>query len=204
MKGKIALSLGAVGAFVAGGVATESTTRPASASTNYWFYNYDVCAYAGASDVCLWYTGGYDMRYGTLSMTTRGANKTRAGAGYGNSTNRCASSQGPLPSGVYGVVEHTDNRSAGSINGRTWYLTDKRCNASNPSSTLRTELFIHTEETSSQGQYCPTSGDDQFCWEDDNDYLSNGCIKVSYKDVQFVDNEWHNYKDGAAYVTVDA
>ena len=58
---------------------------------------------------------------------------------------------------------------------------------------MRFGLFIHTEETKTNGQHCPTSGDDPYCWEGSNDYYSDGCVKVSHPSgVSTVHNWWHN------------
>ena len=57
----------------------------------------------------------------------------------------------------------------GTIKGRVFYLSNKPC----WNGTWRSELFIHSEETAAQGQYCPTAYDDPFCWEGDYDYHSS-------------------------------
>ena len=97
----------------------------------------------------------------------------RAGSGF--TTNECQVGAGWLPAGTYNLVGHWNHYDGSKIKGRVWQLSDKRC----WNGTLRTELFIHSEETADNGQYCPTSGDDPFCWEGDSDYVSLGCIKLS-------------------------
>lgn len=122
-------------------------------------------------------------------------------AGSGQNTNACDSSAydgvgGWLPGGWYTLLGHYDNYNGSKIKGRVWYWEDKGCNGG--TGTLRSELFTHSEETANQGQYCPTAGDDPFCWEGWTDYYSNGCIKLAHaypwpSDVAQADNLWHGY-----------
>src|SRR6266550_501060 len=59
------------------------------------------------------------------------------------------------------------------------------------------------------GWYCPTAGDDPYCWEGVYDYQSNGCIKVSRagypSDLRLVHDGWHgksaDYRHG--YFTIN-
>lgn len=99
-------------------------------------------------------------------------------AGSGSTTDACQKNYGWIPDGWYNLKSpgHIHHFAGSAIQGRIWRLSDKACHTG----VLRTELFIHTEETSSNGQSCPTGGDDPFCWEGENDYYSNGCIKLSH------------------------
>jgi hypothetical protein len=73
------------------------------------------------------------------------------------------------------------------------YLSNK---VSATTGATRTGLFIHTEETPSNGQYNPTSGADPQCWEGPGDYVSRGCIKLSYPyDIDAAHWYW-NYRGG--------
>jgi hypothetical protein len=111
-------------------------------------------------------------------------------AGSGQSKNDCRSSVGWLPAGYYSILMHSDSYGGSKIRGRVWQLTDKACNGG--AGTLRTQLFIHSEENSSRGQTCGPAGTDYpFCWEGPNDYYSEGCIKVSHADMAVVDSDWH-------------
>ena len=114
----------------------------------------------------------------------------RAGSGSG-STDECATGRGWLPAGWYDLKGHWDNYDGSKIKGRAWLLQNKQC----WNGTWRTELFIHSEETASNGQSCPTAGDDPFCWEGDSDYASAGCIKVSRagnpSNLALVHTNWH-------------
>ena len=118
-----------------------------------------------------------------------GTQRWRAGSGV--STDACWIGHGWLPVGYYDLHGHWDNYN-GSIAGRVFYLQNKPC----WNGTWRTELFVHSEETAGQGQYCPTAGDDPYCWEGDYDYYSNGCIKVSRagfpSDLRLVHDGWHS------------
>ena len=114
-------------------------------------------------------------------------------AGSGTSTNECYLGHGWLPAGWYDIVAHVDHYDASRIKGRVWRLSDKRCFGG--TGTLRTELFIHSEETAADGQYCPSAYDDPFCWEGASDYYSNGCIKLAHappypSDIADADNDW--------------
>jgi hypothetical protein len=125
-------------------------------------------------------------------------------AGSGTSTNECAVGQGWLPTGWYDIVGHFDRYGGSKIQGRAWQLSDKRC--SGGTGNLRTELFIHSEETSDNGQYCPTAYDDPFCWEGDFDYYSNGCIKLAHaqpypSDIAKADNDWDWWDGRSGYFT---
>jgi hypothetical protein len=108
--------------------------------------------------------------------------------GSGTSTNACWINRGWLPGGWYDLWGHWNNYDGSAIKGRVFRLQDKAC----WNGTLRTELFIHSEETAGNGQYCPTPYDDPFCWEGDFDYYSSGCIKVNHwGDLAYLHSGWH-------------
>jgi hypothetical protein len=109
-------------------------------------------------------------------------------AGSGSGTDECRVGVGWLPAGWYDLWGHWDHYDGAKIKGRVFWLQNKQCY----NGTWRTELFIHSEETAANGQYCPTAGDDPFCWEGDFDYYSQGCIKVSHGDIGSVHTAWHN------------
>lgn len=140
----------------------------------------------------MWYKPGTSATGGTLyrykSYTNSGGQQ--AGSGNGpNWNNPCISFQGRLSNGWYNSANgHHVNNKDNLIKGRVWGLTDKACSTG----ILRTELFIHTEETKNNGQDCPTSGDDPYCWEGASDFTSNGCVKVSHPEgVATLHNWWH-------------
>jgi hypothetical protein len=112
-------------------------------------------------------------------------------AGSGTSTDACWIGHGWLPAGRYDLNGHWDYYNGSAIKGRVFYLQNKQC----WNGTWRTELFIHSEETADQGQYCPTVYDDPFCWEGDSDYYSAGCIKLSRagfpSDLRLAHDAWH-------------
>jgi hypothetical protein len=125
-------------------------------------------------------------------------------AGSGTSTDACWIGHGWLPSGWYDLNGHWDNYNGSSIRGRVFYLQNKPC----WNGTWRTELFVHSEETADQGQYCPSVYDDPFCWEGDSDYYSNGCIKLSRagspSDLRLMHDGWHSrsgdYRHGSFWI----
>ena len=94
-------------------------------------------------------------------------------AGSGSGTNACQTNNW-IPIGGYSVIFHSDNYAGSLIQGRVWRLSDYQCS----NGVRRTDLFVHSQETSSQGQQCP-SGYPDLCWDTDNDYYSFGCIKVA-------------------------
>lgn len=104
----------------------------------------------------------------------------RSGSGSG-SNDPCLTGQGRLPAGWYDTAWEDFGRSKNDlIKGRVIGIQNMQC----PSGQWRIELFMHTEETATNGQSCPTSGDDPYCWEgvsgSINDWKSDGCIKVAH------------------------
>jgi hypothetical protein len=97
-------------------------------------------------------------------------------AGSGTSQNECMRGSGWLPGGWYSQWGHWNHYDGSAIEGRVWWVQDKYCA---DGVTKRTELFIHSEETSANGQHCTSSYDDPFCWERTADYYSLGCIKLA-------------------------
>lgn len=95
-------------------------------------------------------------------------------AGSGTTKNVCEKGKGWLPNGEYTVEHMVKTWGNAVVQGHVWYLSDKKC--SSTSSTVRTELFIHS------------SGIEGTPWTS-SDYASNGCIKVSQLD---------RYKSGSA------
>ena len=117
-------------------------------------------------------------------------------AGSGSGTDACQHNNW-IPLGDYDVLWHDDNYPGSKIQGRVWRLSDYQCS----NGVRRSELFVHSEETSGQGQSCGPSGTDYpFCWESDHDYYSLGCVKLARRptpsDLGRVDNFVHAY--GAA------
>jgi hypothetical protein len=130
-----------------------------------------------------------------------------AGDGYGNWTGylRAGSGSGTdacqhnnwIPLGYYAVPWHDDYYAGSAVQGRVWRLSDYQCS----NGVRRTELFVHSEETSQQGQSCGPAGTDYpFCWEGAHDYYSYGCIKIARQpvpsDLRVVNAFVHGY--GAA------
>lgn len=106
---------------------------------------------------------------------------------------------GWLPSGWYSIRGHWNNYAGSAIFGRVWYLSDKR---SVTTGAMRTQLFIHTEESSANGQYNPTAGDDPQCWEGAIDYRSLGCVKVAWgADMNSVHSHWTSLGGSTAHYT---
>ena len=94
-------------------------------------------------------------------------------AGSGSGTNACEHNNW-IPIGGYNVLFHSDSYAGSLIQGRVWRLSDYWCS----NGVVRSDLFVHSQETYWQGQQCP-SGYPDFCWDTDSDYYSLGCIKVA-------------------------
>jgi peptidoglycan hydrolase-like protein with peptidoglycan-binding domain len=99
-------------------------------------------------------------------------------AGSGTMTNECTTAKGWLPTATYSIGGHWRNYNGSLVKGYAIRLADKRCN--NGKGTLRTELFIHSEMTSSGGQ----GSTEARRWDGVNDYKSNGCIKRHPNDIK--------------------
>jgi hypothetical protein len=115
----------------------------------------------------------------------------RAGSGYfRNSTNACAKNRGWLPNGRYRPALFSDYH-GNVIKGRAIYLGQKAC----ANGTVRTALFIHTEQ-GDRSRQCPDRPGDQACrWEypRNNDYRSYGCIKMSPGDLRALTRLWRQH-----------
>jgi hypothetical protein len=161
-------------------VLTVSFSIPATAGAYQWFiYWRNNSLINGSIDY-------------NCSASTCNSPMLRAGSGSG--MNACQTNNW-IPIGSYNISFHDDHYAGSKIQGRVWRLADYQCS----NGVRRTELFVHSEETSSQGQYCPTSGDDPFCWEGVNDYYSDGCVKVArmpvtngYSDLGRLDSWVHS------------
>ena len=157
----------AVATLLAIGVQTALIVAPAGALTSGWF-QFDRKTNTNSP---LWWFHSNDGR--------QTATYTGYRAGSGSSTDECWVGKGWLPGGWYDMWGHWNNYNGGQIFGRVWRLSDHTCRNG---STRRTELFIHTEETSNDGQNCNSEPQ---CWDGANDYYSAGCIKVSWPRLGF-------------------
>ena len=123
--------------------------------------------------------------------TTVDRREWRAGSGYfRDSTNSCAKNRGWLPNGGYQPRLARDYQ-GNLIKGRAIYLGNHRCH----NGTMRTDLFIHTEQGAGSRQ-CPNRKGDQLCrWEYPayNDYRSYGCIKLSPGDLEQLYDAWRSF-----------
>jgi hypothetical protein len=117
----------------------------------------------------------------------------RAGSGFTkDSTNACRKNDGWLPNGGYQPRLYA-NYWGSLIKGRAIGLGQKRC----ADGTVRTDLFIHTEQGDANRQ-CPDRKGDQVCrWEYPriNDYRSFSCIKLSPRDLAELDAAWRRHFD---------
>jgi hypothetical protein len=117
----------------------------------------------------------------------------RAGSGFTrSSTNACRKNDGWLPNGGYQPRLHA-NYWGSLIKGRAISLGAKRC----ADGTLRTDLFIHTEQGDHNTQCADRQGDQVCRWEYPriNDYRSLGCIKMSPGDLKQLYDAWTRHFD---------
>jgi hypothetical protein len=117
----------------------------------------------------------------------------RAGSGFTpHSTNACKKNDGWLPNGGYRPRLHA-NYWGSLIKGRAISLGAKQC----ADGTLRTDLFIHTEQGDRNTQCADRPGDQVCRWEYPkiNDYRSFGCIKLSPGDLRELYDAWTRHFD---------
>jgi hypothetical protein len=117
----------------------------------------------------------------------------RAGSGFtATSTNACRKNDGWLPDGGYQPRLHA-NYWGSLIKGRAISLGQKQC----ADGTMRTDLFIHTEQGDRNAQCADQPGDQVCRWEYPkiNDYRSFGCIKLSPRDLRELYDAWTRHFD---------
>ncbi|QNN51714.1 hypothetical protein [Nocardioides mesophilus] len=117
----------------------------------------------------------------------------RAGSGFTrDSTDPCRRNDGWLPDGRYRPRLHA-NYWGSLIKGRAIYLGNKAC----ADGTLRTDLFIHTEQGDRSRQCADRPGDQVCRWEYPkiNDYRSYGCVKVSPRAMHELFDAWRAHFD---------
>jgi len=108
----------------------------------------------------------------------------RAGSGNG-STDSCYRNNGWLPNGYYDTTLYM-NYNGSVIDGVAFRLSDKKCHNGTP----RTELFVHSEMTTSGGQNCNVERE---CWNGNGDYKSAGCIKLKPADIKSLASYYRQY-----------
>lgn len=142
-------------------------------------------AMAAAPGNLSYHKNSADPRQGVLSFSTGSTLVADWRAGSGARTdwsNDCKRNYGWLPNGEYKTTWHT-NYSGSVIHGRVIYLGDKRCSTGQ---VTRTELFIHSEQTVNNQQ----GNTEGTRWDGDNDYYSNGCIKMTPGDIAALFSRW--------------
>ena len=138
------------------------------------------------------------QRRGGAWVTTDRAS-WRAGSGMLDKRGRnpCIHNVGWLPNGTYHLRQYADYPGS-VIKGRAFRIDDKRC----PNGTLRTALFIHTEQGAHNRQ-CPDRPGDQPCrweWPKVDDYKSYGCIKLAPGDLADLVRHFHRaFRAGIRY-----
>ncbi|MGW7363238.1 hypothetical protein ACWGI8_07385 [Streptomyces sp. NPDC054841] len=110
----------------------------------------------------------------------------RAGSGLGVK-NECTKNRGWLPNGYYDVTLYPEYDGS-AIKGVVFKLSDKTCAVG---TATRTELFIHSEMTRSGGQGSVES--QRWTNRNPNDYLSQGCIKLSPTDIKSLAGYYKQY-----------
>ncbi len=115
----------------------------------------------------------------------------RAGSGFNrHSTDAGRKNNGWLPNGGYQPTLHRDY-GGNLIKGRAIYLGQKVC----ARGTMRTDLFIHTEQGAGSRQCADAKGDQVCRWEYPkiNDYRSYGCVKLSPGDLHELYDAWRRW-----------
>ena len=133
----------------------------------------------------------YRTRHGTRTLVEQ--RSWRAGSGFTRtSTDACRRNDGWLPDGAYRPRLHA-NYWGQFIKGRAIYLGAKRC----ADGTLRTDLFVHTEQGDRSRQCRDRPGDQACRWEYPrfNDYRSYGCVKVSPRAMRQLFDAWREHFD---------
>ena len=123
--------------------------------------------------------------------TTLVHKRWRAGSGFNrHSTDACRRNNGWLPNGRYRPTLYRDYHGS-LIKGRAIYLGQKACH----DGTVRTALFIHTEQGAGSRQCANRPGDQPCRWEYPawNDYRSYGCVKLSPGDMHQLYDAWRRY-----------
>jgi hypothetical protein len=131
----------------------------------------------------------FEVRDGV--RTTVAKDSWRAGSGFTRkSTNSCRKNNGWLPNGRYRPKLYDDYH-GNLIKGRAILLGAKRCH----NGTMRTDLFIHTEQGAGSRQCRNRKGDQACRWEypQINDYRSLGCVKLSPGDMRELYVAWRKY-----------
>lgn len=134
-------------------------------------------AEAAQADQTLEFRKGGGPTTGTVTWTGGSTNRSwQAGSGNGgNWSNPCVRNEGHLPSGTYQIQRWYDNYDGSVINGRAIHLEDKQC----ADGTWRTELFVHSEQTEDNEQ----GGTEGSRWDGEQDYKSEGCVKMNPTDI---------------------
>lgn len=122
------------------------------------------------------YYSAHEECNGALKVIRR---KVTMVAGSGNgSSDACESSAGWLPNGSYNPrYEVNHQTSSAVVKGSVWDLGSHRCTTSS-TSTLRTELFIHSQGGNG-GSWTGTSSSP-------GNYKSAGCIKINQGDRTYL------------------
>ncbi|MEV4441558.1 L,D-transpeptidase [Streptomyces sp. NPDC049577] len=117
----------------------------------------------------------------------------RAGSGNG-SKDTCATGRGWLPNGTYNINHYYPHHNGGpkGVNGISWDIGNHKCH----SGKWRTELFIHSKMLPSGAQ-----GSGPYKWT--GNYASNGCIKLSPKDIRELQGLWNGGYPHPAKLYVD-
>lgn len=143
-----------------------------------------------------WYDGEIWHCCTTVSKTAG------SGAKNGDNKNDCVVNVGWIPDtnqpsydNEY-YLDHYESYPGNLIHGTAWLILNSRyggsyANCDGDSSWERSSLLIHSEMTGGHEQDCSNDPDDQWCWDGNSDYHSEGCIKVSWNAIH--GNAGHEY-----------
>ncbi|MFE7269079.1 L,D-transpeptidase family protein [Streptomyces sp. NPDC057623] len=166
-RAAIAGSVLALGGFVAGLTPAQAAGEPA-----------EVRASDGTTSYYLTFKKNTNtnstLRLIKQRVTEQGTSRVTLAqyrAGSGHTTNECEKNKGWLPNGTYTIGKYHTQYDGSVIKGYAFSLNDKTCKNG---VTKRTELFIHSK--------MKKDGTSQ--WTGDNNYKSEGCIKLKPADIK--------------------
>jgi hypothetical protein len=182
MRTRIALALVAVLAIVLVGTPTADAKTRTYAVITFKKNYHDVY-----HSTLVWQV--FRVSHGKRTQVER--KQWRAASGFHrHATDSCQKNVGWLPNGTYHPRLYA-NYGGSLIKGRAIYLGAKACH----NGTVRTALFIHTEQGPGSVQ-CKNRKGDQACrWEypQINDYRSHGCVKLAPGDLKQLYRAWRHF-----------
>jgi hypothetical protein len=187
-RGKLSRIVALAAAIGIGMIGAISVTDPAHAAQMRGRFVFNKNSSDPTNSTLTYYEEDLSRPQGPVVISSK---KWRAGSGDGVTTNTCTSNHGWLPTGSYGGRLHMEYDGS-LIKGVAFQLDDKKCNGG---STVRSELFIHSEmnRDGSQG----TS--EARRWDGNSDFKSNGCVKLRPDDIKNAASLFKEHRTAGTY-----